>query len=71
MLDSGVLPGQKELERTRAGADADPIAGQLHLAYAYIEIGESEKASDLLDEVIRDGNAEQVERAHSLQGKLG
>ena len=69
-LDSGVLPGQQELERARAGADADPVAGRLHLAYAYIEIGESEKASGLLDEVIRDGNAEQIERARSLQGKL-
>ena len=70
-LEPGVLPGQKELERTRAGADADPVAGQLHLAYAYIEIGESEKASSLLDEVVRNGNAEQIERARSLQGKLG
>ena len=65
------MPGQGELERARAGADADPVAGQLHLAYAYIEMGESEKASGLLAEVIRNGNAEQVARARSLQGKLG
>ena len=67
----GVLPGQRELEHARAGGGADTAAGQLHLAYAYLEMGESKKASKLLDEVIRNGNAEQVGRARSLQGKLG
>ncbi len=68
---SGVLPGQRELEQARTRGAADTAAGKLHLAYAYIEMGESEKASSLLDEVIRDGDAGQVERARSLQGKLG
>lgn len=73
----GVLPGQRELERMRGGGgeDAGPgggqIAGKLHLAYVYIEIGETGKAAALLDEVIRDGDASQVEQARRLQGKLG
>lgn len=73
----GVLPGQRELERMRGGGgeDAGPgggqIAGKLHLAYVYIEIGETGKAAALLDEVIRGGDASQVEQARRLQGKLG
>lgn len=72
----GVLPGQRELERMRGGGDdAEPdggqIAGKLHLAYVYIEIGETGKAGALLDEVIRDGDASEVEQARQLKGKLG
>lgn len=73
----GVLPGQRELERMRGGGggDAGPgggeMAGKLHLAYVYIEIGETGKAAALLDEVIRDGDASQVEQARLLKGKLG
>ena len=47
------------------------MAGKLHLAYVYIEIGETGKAAALLNEVIRGGDASQVERARQLQGKLG
>lgn len=73
----GVLPGQRELERMRGGGgeDAGPgggqAAGKLHLAYVYIEIGETGKAEALLDEVIRDGDASEVEQARQLKGKLG
>lgn len=73
----GVLPGQRELERIRGGGGEDAgqgggeVAGKLHLAYVYIEIGETGKAAALLNEVIRGGDASQVERARQLQGKLG
>ena len=76
----GALPGQKELERMRAatgsgaedaGGGDKEIAGKLHLACVYIEIGESEKAEVLLDEVIRRGDTSQIERARQLKGKLG
>jgi len=57
------------------GEDAEQgsneVAGKLHLAYVYIEIGESAKAAALLGEVIRDGDESQVEQARLLQGKLG
>jgi len=72
----GVLPGQRELERMRGGGEdaeqgGNEVAGKLHLAYVYIEIGETAKAAALLGEVIRDGDDSQVEQARLLQGKLG
>ena len=71
LSDARILPGQRELERVRVGKIVDEVAGQLHLAYAYIETGESDKAARLLDEVIRKGNARQVERARELKRQLG
>jgi len=74
----GVLPGQRELERIRGGGGGEDagqgggeMAGKLHLAYVYIEIGEAGKAAALLDEVICGGDASQVEQARQLQGNLG
>lgn len=74
----GVLPGQRELERMRGGGGSEDaesgggqVAGKLHLAYVYIEIGETGKAEALLEEVIRDGDASEVEQARQLKGKLG
>jgi pilus assembly protein FimV len=47
------------------------MATKLDLAAAYHEIGDKEGARELLDEVIKGGTPEQLEKAHSLLAKLG
>jgi pilus assembly protein FimV len=55
-----------------AGADAEPepenaeMSTKLDLAVAYQEIGDREGARELLEEVVRGGNAEQRERANAM-----
>jgi pilus assembly protein FimV len=43
---------------------------KLDLAIAYQEIGDKEGARELLDEVIRGGSDDQVERASSMRALL-
>lgn len=44
---------------------------KLDLARAYEEMGDKEGARELIDEVIREGNVEQVARANALLAQLG
>jgi pilus assembly protein FimV len=44
---------------------------KLDLAVAYQEIGDKEGARELLDEVLRGGNAEQIARANAMKAQLG
>ncbi|NVM77779.1 pilus assembly protein FimV [Duganella sp. SG902] len=44
---------------------------KLDLAVAYQEIGDKEGARELLDEVLRGGNAEQVAKANAMKAQLG
>lgn len=46
------------------------MATKLDLAIAYQEIGDREGARELLEEVVKGGNAEQSEKAKALLGKL-
>jgi pilus assembly protein FimV len=46
------------------------MATKLDLAIAYQEIGDKEGARELLDEVLKGGNAEQSEKARSLLHEL-
>ena len=48
----------------------DQIATQLDLARAYIEIGDKQSASGILDEVMARGNAEQKQQAEALSGQI-
>jgi pilus assembly protein FimV len=43
---------------------------KLDLAIAYQEIGDKEGARELLDEVIKGGNHEQVGKANDMRSKL-
>jgi pilus assembly protein FimV len=58
------------------GLDEEPYSGsaematKLDLAIAYQEIGDKEGARELLEEVVKGGNAEQVDKARSLLAKL-
>ena len=51
-------------------ADADEVATKLDLARAYIDMGDSEGAKDILDEVVQEGNEEQKQEANNLLAKV-
>ncbi|HWJ96304.1 MAG TPA: FimV/HubP family polar landmark protein [Telluria sp.] len=64
-----------EMEGVGAGAgDLSPahmeMETKLDLALAYQEIGDKEGARELLDEVIKGGNSEQVSKATAMRDKL-
>ena len=52
-------------------ADADEVATKLDLARAYIDMGDSEGAKDILSEVLGEGNDEQRKEANELLGRIG
>ena len=73
------LPDLGELDRLDDSGDgiddmstADmEMETKLDLAIAYQEIGDKEGARELLDEVIKGGNATQVDKANEMRTKLG
>jgi pilus assembly protein FimV len=60
-----------EPEGEPAGDDASAMAGQLEMARAYIDLGESELARPMLQDVAERGDAEQQRQAAELLDKLG
>lgn len=52
-------------------ADADEAATKLDLARAYIDMGDSEGAKDILSEVLGEGNDEQRKEAAELLDRIG
>jgi pilus assembly protein FimV len=52
-------------------ADADEVATKLDLARAYIDMGDTEGAKDILDEVLQEGTDTQKEEASSLLSRIG
>jgi len=69
-LDLG-MPG----EAPAAGASADPkwqeVATKLDLAKAYEEMGDKDGARELLNEVVREGDAAQQGQANQMLARLG
>lgn len=51
-------------------ADADEAATKLDLARAYIDMGDTEGAKDILSEVITEGNDDQRKEANELLGRI-
>lgn len=51
-------------------ADTDEVATKLDLARAYIDMGDTEGAKDILDEVLQEGNDEQKQEANSLMERV-
>ncbi len=51
-------------------ADADEAATKLDLARAYIDMGDTEGAKDILSEVINEGNDDQRKEAGELLGRI-
>ena len=67
-----------EAPAAAAPASSEPLSAhhmemdtKLDLAIAYQEIGDKEGARELLDEVLRGGNPEQVARANTMKAQLG
>ena len=52
-------------------ADSDEVATKLDLARAYIDMGDSEGAADILGEVMEEGDAQQKSEAQELLGRIG
>lgn len=51
-------------------SDSDETATKLDLARAYIDMGDAEGAKDILDEIIKEGNAQQKQEAESLLARV-
>lgn len=51
-------------------ADTDETATKLDLARAYIDMGDAEGARDILDEVLKEGNANQQQEAREMMGRI-
>ncbi|WP_304529048.1 MULTISPECIES: FimV/HubP family polar landmark protein [unclassified Duganella] len=76
-LDLGNLGGDTT-PAAPAGGSNEPLSAmhmemdtKLDLAVAYQEIGDKEGARELLDEVLRGGNDEQVAKANAMKAQLG
>jgi len=59
-----------DVEEVEMLSDADETATKLELAYAYQKMGDVEGATEILQEVIKEGSADQVEEASKLLGTL-
>ena len=51
--------------------DIDEVGTKLDLAQAYVDMGDSDGARNILNEVITEGSDEQREEAQTLLTKLG
>jgi pilus assembly protein FimV len=68
-LDLPALQGLSDADDEQYSGSAE-MATKLDLAIAYQEIGDKEGARELLEEVVKGGNAEQVDKAKGLLAKL-
>ncbi len=57
-------------EESSTAEDADMVATKLDLAKAYIDMGDSDGARNILDEVAKEGNESQRQEAETLLGQL-
>lgn len=69
-LDLGEAPAEASDAGVEPAAD-DEVSTKLELAKAYEEMGDKEGARELLNEVIKQGSAEQQAKAQSMLAKLG
>ena len=76
--DANALPDFADVGRVPADGDVGGAMSSVHmemetkldLAIAYQEIGDKEGARELLDEVIKGGNGEQVSKANDMRARL-
>jgi len=52
-------------------SENEEVATKLDLAKAYEEMGDLEGARELLNEVLKEGDATQKEKAQAILGKIG
>lgn len=69
-FDLGADLESGELDDSEMFADLDEIGTKLDLAKAYVDMGDSEGARSILDEVVQDGNDEQKKQAQDLLAQL-
>ncbi len=58
------------MEAALEGGDDDEVSTKLDLARAYLDMGDPEGASDIIDEVLAEGNADQKREAQQLRDQL-
>ncbi len=63
--------GDLDMPQGGAGADADPLVRKLELAEEFRQIGDTEGARDLLEEVIGEASGPLKSRAQSMLNSLG
>ncbi|WP_349571982.1 FimV/HubP family polar landmark protein [Azotobacter salinestris] len=68
--ETHALGGLEEGEDFDFLADADEIATKLDLARAYIDMGDTEGARDILEEVLSEGNEAQRQEAREMSARL-
>ena len=59
-----------DIEEVEVLADEDETATKLELAYAYQKMGDVDGAKEILQEVVKEGNDEQVKEAEKLIASL-
>lgn len=69
-IDLDLEPAAAPVVEAEAPAQNAEMATKLDLAVAYHEIGDKEGARELLDEVLKGGTTEQVERAKSMMAQM-
>jgi pilus assembly protein FimV len=69
-LDLDTPSGAATSSVSEGGADPGAVATKLELAKAYIEIGDSDGAKEILQEVAREGSSAQQAEAKSILAGL-
>ncbi len=62
--------GELDADLSLSGDAQDEISTKLDLAQAYIEMGDKEGATDILDEVLSEGDATQREKAQKIKDSI-
>jgi pilus assembly protein FimV len=63
--------GDDEVDGFESIVDSESVATKLDLARAYIDMGDSEGAREMLEEVLQEGDAQQQADAKSLLDNIG
>ncbi len=70
-LDTTPVTATKEVTETPdAGVESEDVNTKLDLVTAYIDMGDKKSARELLDEVLKEGGAQQRERAKQMLSSL-
>lgn len=71
-LEEGVTEGAEEVEQiVLSESESTDVDTKLDLVSAYMDMGDTEGARELLEEVMREGGPQQRERAQELLNSLG
>lgn len=69
--DAGTAEAQETEEITLSGSESADVDTKLDLVTAYMDMGDTEGARELLEEVLQEGGPQQRERARNLLDSLG